>query len=175
MCSPLAELSCNSSFLPNWVCHFPELHQTIILELPYAGIENFNDLWIKSNSFCHLREYFYEPPSLMWPVMESWQLSPRYFETMHHPTSAWNCCLPNWTSVIFPSLSTGALCLNLRCSTSHSVSWSWVARSLRRSTSIEFSLVVIVSDEDLENKDVNVNWSNGSTSSRRAIGSWRSC
>ena len=33
------------------------------LWLPQAGEKSFNDLWIKSNSFCHLREYFCESPS----------------------------------------------------------------------------------------------------------------
>ena len=92
--------------------------------------------------------------------MESWQLSPCYFETMHHPTPAWNCCLPIWTLVIYylPSLSMCVLCLSPRdVSTSHSMSWSWVARSLRRSFPVEFPSVFIVLDEDLEDKDVKSN------------------
>ena len=32
------------------------------LWLPQAGIKSFNDLCIKSNSFCHLREMLYESP-----------------------------------------------------------------------------------------------------------------
>ena len=42
----------------------------------------------------------YESPFPKVPVMESWQLPPRYFETMHHPTPAWNFRLPIWTFVI---------------------------------------------------------------------------
>ena len=41
---------------PNRVCHFLELLQTIVCKFPYAFIKILNDLYIKSNSFCHLRE-----------------------------------------------------------------------------------------------------------------------
>ena len=41
--------------------------------------------------------------------MESWQLSPHYLKTMHHPTPAWNCCLPNWAS---PSVSFHPWCVS---------------------------------------------------------------
>ena len=44
-------------------------------ELPQAGIKSFNDLRIKGNSFCHLRGYFYESPSLRCPIMVSWQFN----------------------------------------------------------------------------------------------------
>ena len=47
---------------PIRVCHFFKLFRTIVCELPQDGIKSFNDLWIKSNSFCHSREYFYESP-----------------------------------------------------------------------------------------------------------------
>ena len=99
------------------------------LWLPQAGIKSFNDLCIKSNSFCHLREYFCESPSLRCHVMVSWQLSPCYFETMHPPTSAWNCCLPN-LNLYHPLLSiTPDVCFVSqlkKCFISHSMSWSWV-------------------------------------------------
>ena len=57
------------------VCHSTGLYQTIVGELPQVGILNFNVLWIKSNSFCHLRGYFYESPSLRCLVVVSWQLN----------------------------------------------------------------------------------------------------
>ena len=37
--------------------------------------------------------------------MGSWQLSPCYFETLHHLTQAWNRCLPTWTFVIYFSIT----------------------------------------------------------------------
>ena len=40
-------------------------------------------------------------------------------------------------------------------------------------SSVEFFSIVIVVDEDLESKDVKINWSNESTSLRRAVGSRR--
>ena len=90
--------------------------------------------------------------------MELWQLSPRYFETMHHPTPAWNCCLPNWTSVIFPSLLMCVLCVSSRdVSMSHSMSWSWVVRSSRRSILLEFSF----------SSCCHVGWSSQSKTSRQ--------
>ena len=58
---------------PIWVCHFSELLQMIVCDFPWAGIKSFNDLCIKSNSFCHLREYFCESPSLRCLVVVSWQ------------------------------------------------------------------------------------------------------
>ena len=45
------------------------------LWLPQAGIKSFNDLCIKNNSFCYLREYFCESPSLRCLIMVSWQLN----------------------------------------------------------------------------------------------------
>ena len=59
--------------------------------------------------------------------MESWELSPHYFETMHHFTQAWNCFPRSWTIVIcfFPPLLMCVLCLNPRDgSMSHSMSCS---------------------------------------------------
>ena len=56
---------------------------------------------------------------------------------------AWNCCLPNWTFVIyyFPISLMCVLSLHSRgVLTSHSVSWSSLARSLRSSILLEFSL-----------------------------------
>lgn len=58
-------------FFPNWVCHFSELLQTIVCDFPRAALESFNDFYIKSNSFCHSREYFYESPLPRCSVMES--------------------------------------------------------------------------------------------------------
>ena len=79
---------------------------------------------------------------------------------MLHLTQVWNCSLPNWTLVIWfsPSLSMCVLCLSSRdVPMSHSRSWSWAARSLRRSFPVEFPSVIIVLDEDLEIKDVKIN------------------
>ena len=109
---------------PNWVCHSFEFFQTIICKLPYAGIKSFNDLCIKSNSFCHLREMLYESPfpkvsrygimaitsSLLWnhaPSYSSVELLPIQLNLCHLPLS------------IAPDV---LLCLNLRdVLTSHSV------------------------------------------------------
>ena len=67
-------------------------------------MKSFNDLWIKSNSFCHLREQFNESPSPRCPVMGSWKLSPRNLETLHHLTQVWNYYLPTWILIVwFPS------------------------------------------------------------------------
>ena len=47
-------------------------------------MKSSNDLWIKSNSFCHLREQFNESLFPRCPVTESWQLFPRHLDTIHH-------------------------------------------------------------------------------------------
>ena len=57
------------------------------LLLPQAGIKSFNDLCIKSNSFCHLREYFCESPSLRCLAMVSWQ---------PNPSLRWHRSPPSW-------------------------------------------------------------------------------
>ena len=86
------------------------------LWLPQAGEKSFNDLWIKSNSFCHLREYFCESPSLRCLVMVSWQLSPRYFETMHHHLKRGIVAYQIWTFIIrfYPSPLMCVSCLSSR-------------------------------------------------------------
>ena len=119
---------------PNWVCHSFEFFQTIICKLPYAGIKSFNDLCIKSNSFCHLREEFYESPFLRCPVMESWQLTPRCFGT-HAPYYLSMGLLPTKSNLIVcSSIPLNVFCVSTRdVSTSHSASGSCIARSSRRS------------------------------------------
>ena len=99
-----------------------------------------------------------------------WNHAPSYSSVELLPTNL------NLRHLFLPSLSMCFSCLSSRgVSTSHSMSWSWVARSLRRSIPVEFPSVIIMLDENLNSKDVKINWSNESTSSRRAIGSWRSC
>ena len=104
------------------------------LWLPQAGIKSFNDLCIKSNSFCHLREEFYESPFLRCPVMESWQLTPRCFGT-HAPYYLSVGLLPTKSNLIVcSSIPLDVFCVSTRdVSTSHSASWSCIARSSRRS------------------------------------------
>jgi hypothetical protein len=66
----------------------------------------------------------------------------------------------NWTFVIcfIPSLLMCVLCLSSRgVSMSHSMSWSWVTRSSRRSILVEFLSVIIVLGEELESKYVKIN------------------
>ena len=62
----------------------------------------------------------------------------------HAPSySAWNCVYQlesSFSVSLHPSLDVCVESKLKRYSTSHSVSWSWVARSLRRSISIEFPL-----------------------------------
>ena len=62
----------------------------------------------------------------------------------HAPSySAWNCVYQlesSFSVSLHPSLDVCVESQLKRYSTSHSVSWSWVARSLRRSISIEFPL-----------------------------------
>ena len=130
------------------------------LWLPQAGIKSFNDLCIKSNSFCHLREMLYESPfpkvsryGIM-AIISSllWNHAPSYSSVELLPTKL------NLRHLFLPSLSMCVLCLSSRdVSTSHSMSWSWVARSLRRSIPVEFPSLFIVLDEDLEDKDVKSN------------------
>ena len=107
-------------------------------------MKSFNDLWIKSNSFCHLREYFYEPPSLRCPVMESWQLTPRCFGT-HAPYYLSVGLLPTKSNpVVCSPIPLDAFCVSTRdVSTSHSASRYCIARSLRRSILVEFLSVII--------------------------------
>ena len=104
-------------------------------------MKSFNDLCIKSNSFCHLREEFYESPFLRCPVMESWQLTPRYFGT-HAPYYLSVGLLPTKSNLIVcSSIPLDVFCVSTRdVSTSHSVSWFGIARSSRRSIPLEFSL-----------------------------------
>ena len=74
-----------------------------------------------------------------------------------------------------PSITPG-MCFVSRLKTCFNISFHELilsARSSRRSFPIEFLSVAIVLDEDLESKDVKINWSNEPTSSRRAIGSTR--
>ena len=156
---------------PNWVCHSFEFFQTIICKLPYAGMESFNDLWIKSNSFCHLREYFYEPPSLRSPVMEWWQTTPRYLETMHRLIQRGIVLINSNLHSLFHFFPLDVCSVSWleRCSTSHSVSWSWVARSLRRSIPIEFLLSSSCWMKIPKAKTTRSIWSNESTSSMRVL------
>ena len=48
-------------------------------------MKSINDLWIKGNSFCHLRGYIYESRFLRCLVMVSWQLNSSLFDNRHHP------------------------------------------------------------------------------------------
>ena len=142
-------------------------------DLPYAGIKSFNDLWIKSNSFCHLREQSNKSPPPRCPVVELWQLTPRYvmiergFVTylvdlrhLLHPIPLKVCFVSQLKRCIYVSSPE----LIMSCSIFEKID------------SLGFPvLLIVVLDEDLESKDVKINWSNESTSSRRTVGSWRSC
>ena len=91
--------------------------------------------------------------------MESWELSPRYFETMHHLIQRGIVLINlNLRSPFhFIPLSMYVLCLNSRC---FNISFRELIVSCSIFKEINFyrvSLIVIVSDEDLESKDVNVN------------------
>ena len=59
-------------------------------------------------------------------------------------------------SSTFPSPLMCVMCLSSRdVIMAHSMNWSWVARSSRRSNPVEFISVVVL-DEDLESKDVKI-------------------
>ena len=99
------------------------------LWLPQASIKSFNDLCIKSNSFCHLREMLYESPfpkvsryGIM-AITSSllWNHAPSYSSVELLPTKL------NLRHLFLPSLLMCVLCLSSRdVPTSHSMSWSWV-------------------------------------------------
>src|SRR3954465_14450423 len=61
------------------------------------------------------------------------------------------------------------LCLNSRCFNISFHELILSARSSRRSFPIEFLSVAIVLDEDLESKDVKINWSNESNPRERHL------
>ena len=76
------------------------------------------------------------------------EVSPCYFETLI------NCFFHPFKVCFVSQLK--------RCSTSHSASWSWVARSLRRSIPIELSCsFILVLGEDLRSKDAKINMTQG--------------
>ena len=91
--------------------------------------------------------------------MESWELSPRYFETMHHLIQHGIVLINlNLRSPFhFIPLSMYVLCLNSRCFNISFHELILSARSSRRSIPVEFLSVIIVLDEDLESKDAKIN------------------
>ena len=78
-------------------------------------MKSFNDLWIKSNSFCHLREQSIESPFPRCPVMGSWQLFPRHLDTIHHLCKHGIVAHQIEPHCLFFHPSRCVLCLNSRC------------------------------------------------------------
>ena len=133
----------------------------------------FNDLWIKSNSFCHLREQSNESPFPRCPVTGPRQLFPRHLDTIHHLSKCGIVAHQIKPRHLFFHPSRCVWCLNSRCFNISFHELILSARSLRRSFSIEFLPVAIVLDEDLESKDIKINEMHVSVSLRRAVGSRR--
>ena len=106
-------------------------------------MKSFNDLWIKSNSFCHLREQSNESPFPRCPVTGSWQLFPPHLDTIHHLSKrgivAHQIKPCHWSSIPLD-----VFCVSTRdVSTSHFASWYCITQSSRRSILVEFLSVVI--------------------------------
>ena len=78
-------------------------------------MKSVNDLWIKSNSFCHLREQSNESPFPRCPVTGSWQLLPRHLDTIHHLSKHGIVAHQIKPRHLFFHPSRCVLCLNLRC------------------------------------------------------------
>ena len=121
-------------------------------------MKSFNDLWIKSNSFCHLREQFNDSPFSRCPVMGSWKLLPRHLDTIHHLSKRGIVAHQIKPRRLFFHPSRCVLCLNSRC---FNISF----RELRLYSSIFEKInpsrvpfrCCRHMDEDLKSEDVKIN------------------
>ena len=125
-------------------------------------MKSFNDLWIKSNSFCHLREQSNKSPFPRCPVTGSWQLFPRHLDTIHHLSKRGIVAHQIKPRRLFFHPSRCVLCLNSRC---FNISF----RELRLYSSIfekispsRVSFRRHLVDEDLKSEDVKINVCNKS-------------
>ena len=119
-------------------------------------MKSFNDLWIKSNSFCHLREQSNESPFPRCPVTGSWQLFPRHLDTIHHLSKRGIVAHQIKPRRLFFHPSRCVLCLNSRCFNISFREWILYSSIFEK---INLSIVSFCRhrvDEDLKSEDVKI-------------------
>ena len=126
-------------------------------------MKSFNDLWIKSNSFCHLREQSNESPFPRCPVTGSWQLFPRHLDTIHHLSKHGIVAHQIKPRRLFFHPSRCVLCLNSRCfniSFCELILYSSIFKKINPSI-VSFCRHRV--NEDFKSEDVKINICNEST------------
>ena len=138
-------------------------------------MQSSNGLWIKSNSFCHLREQFNESLFPRCPVTESWQLFPRHLDTIHH-LSKRGIVAHQIKPCHCSSIPLNVFCVSTRdVSTSHSTSWYCLARSSRRWILVELLSVVIAWMKISKARMSRSTYATNQQPFEVQPGSWRSC
>ena len=120
-------------------------------------MKSFNDLWIKSNSFCHLREQSKESPFPRCLVMGSWKLFPCHLDTIHHLPKRGIVAHQIKPRRLFFHPSRYVLCLNLRCfniSFCKLILYSSIFEKINPS---KVSFRRHRMDEDLKSEDIKIN------------------
>ena len=125
-------------------------------------MKSFNDLWIKSNSFYHLREQSNESPFPRCPITGSWQLFPPHLDTIRHFLSVELLPTKSNPVIVLPSLS---MCFVSQLEMfQHLIPWVILYSSIfEKINPSRVSFRCHRMDEDLKSEDVKINVCNEST------------